>query len=98
MDRSDQQLAEIRARLDALGAPTVRGTKVAPRKATKAAPAKRAKPKPKPKAPAPEPEAGPDLVFDYEELPAAAPPPAPLLLNRRRAGARPKGSGPLAGA
>ncbi len=99
MDRSDRQLTEIRARLDALGAPTVRGTKVAPRTATKAAPAKRAQPKkPKPKAPAPEPEAGPDLVFDYEELPAPPPPPAPLLLNRRRAGARPKGSGPLAGA
>lgn len=101
MDRSDRQLSEIRARLDAMGAPTVRGAKVAARpaaakaKAKKAAPATPAKPKAKPRAA--EPEAGPDLVFDYEELPPP-PPPAPVLLNRRRAGARPKGSGPLAGA
>lgn len=90
MDRSDRQLTEIRARLDAMGAPTVRGTKVPARSATakakKAAPAKRAKPK----APAAEP--APDQVFDYDE------PPAPLVLNRRRPGARPRGSGPHAGA
>lgn len=96
MDRSDQQLAEIRARLDALGAPKVRAPRAAkkapaPSRAAKAAPAKRATPKAKAK-PAAEP---PELVFDYEEQPAPAP---PLLLNRRRPAARPRGSDPLAGA
>ena len=91
MDRSDQQLAEIRARLDAMGAPKVRGATVPRRPAKKApAPAKRAAPKAKARA-APEPV---EQVFDYEEEPA----PAPLVLNRRRPGARPRGSGPLAGA
>ena len=96
MDRSDQQLAEIRARLDALGAPKVRAPRAAkkapaPSRAAKAAPAKRATPKAKAK-PAAEPS---ELVFDYEEQPAPAP---PLLLNRRRPAARPRGSDPLAGA
>ena len=92
MDRSEQQLAEIRARLDAMGAPKVRSpraAKKAPARTAKA-PAKRAAPKAKAKRAA-EPE---EQVFDYEQEPA----PAPVLLNRRRSGARPRGSGPLAGA
>lgn len=95
MGRSDQQLAEISARLDALGAPKVRAAKKAPAAAPRAAktPAKRAAPKARAKAaPQPEPE---EQVFDYEQEPAPAPAP---LLNRRRPAARPRGSGPLAGA
>ena len=96
MDRSEQQLAEIRARLDAMGAPKVRSpraAKKAPARTAKA-PAKRAAPKAKAKRAA-EPE---EQVFDYEQAQEPAPAPAPLLLNRRRPGARPRGSGPLAGA
>ena len=96
LDRSDQQLAEIRARLDAMGAPKVRATaaKKAPVAARPAkAPAKRAKAK----APAAErePEAGPEPEYEYKTIRSA---PAPTLLNRRQRGARPRGSGPLAGA
>ena len=98
MDRSDQQLTEIRARLDALGAPKVRATAVASKAAKKTpaparpakAPAKRAPAKAKAKAAA-EPD---EQVFDYDQEPA----PPPVVLNRRRPGARPRGSGPLAGA
>jgi hypothetical protein len=79
--QSDQQLKEIRARLDALGAPKVRATKSKPK--AKPAPAKATRTRAKP---APEPEPDDDPVS-----------PAPLL-NRRRPAARPRGSGPLAGA
>ena len=91
MERSDQQLTEIRARLDAMGAPKVRGATVAPRTAKKAAKAP-AKGK---KATAPAPEAQTEPEYEYKTI-ASAPP--PVLLNRRRPAARPRGSGPLAGA
>lgn len=98
MDRSDQQLTQIRARLDAMGAPKARATTVARTAAKKTAaparpakaPAKRAPAKAKAKAAA-EPD---EQVFDYDQEPA----PPPVVLNRRRPGARPRGSGPLAGA
>lgn len=95
LDRSDQQLAEIRARLDALGAPKVRApraAKAAPAAArtAKKAPAKRAKATAAPDAGDPaEPE------YEYKAL---ARPAAPVLINRRRRGDQPRGSGPLAGA
>jgi hypothetical protein len=94
MDRSDQQLAEIRARLDAMGAPKVAGSKKTPARKAKAAPATRAPAKAKARAAPRKPAAPEEQVFDYEQEPA---PPA-VLLNRRRPGARPRGSGPLAGA
>ena len=83
VERSDQQLAEIRARLDALGAPKVR----TPAKAKPKAPRTRTK---APSATEPE--------YEIEPPPPPPEPAPPLLLNRRRAGARPKGSGPRAGA
>lgn len=95
LDRSDQQLAEIRARLDALGAPKVRApraAKAAPAAArpAKKAPARRAKATAAPDADDPtEPE------YEYKAL---ARPAAPVLINRRRRGEQPRGSGPLAGA
>jgi hypothetical protein len=99
MDRSDQQLAEIRAQLDAMG--QARSATAAPRNATKTpvgaraatAPAKRARAK----APAPEREPEPEPEPEYEYKTRARPS-APVLLNRRRPGDRPRGSGPLAGA
>ena len=94
MDRSDQQLAEIRARLDAMGAPKVAAAKRTPARKAKAAPATRAPAKAKAKAAPRKPAAPEEQVFDYEQEPA----PPPVLLNRRRPGARPRGSGPLAGA
>jgi hypothetical protein len=92
LDRSDQQLAEIRARLDAMGAPKVRAAKKAPAAArpVKKAPAKRA-----PAKPAPEPDDAAEPEYEYKAL---ARPPAPVLINRRRRGDQPRGSGPLAGA
>ena len=98
MDRSDRQMGEIRARLDALAAPKVRGTTVAPRaakagtaapRAAKKAPAKRA-----PKAADP----APAVTEPEYEIEIPPPPPAPVVLNRRRSGSRPRRSGPLAGA
>ena len=84
VQHSDEQMSEIRARLDALGAPKVRATRATTPKAKPAATAKRAAPRRRaePPAPAPEPEVAP---------------PAPTL-NRRRPATRPRGSGPLAGA
>ncbi|MDP1805956.1 MAG: hypothetical protein Q8K72_12365, partial [Acidimicrobiales bacterium] len=105
MDNSDRQLAEIRARLDAMGAPKVRSPRVAKKAParTAKAPAKRAAPKAKapaeraaPKATAKRAAEPDEQVFDYEQEQEQEP--APLLLNRRRPGARPRGSGPLAGA
>jgi len=99
MDRSDRQMSEIRARLDALAAPKVRGAApprpakagtAAPRAARKA-PAKRA-----PKAKAADPARA--VTEPEYEIETAPPAPAPVVLNRRRSGSRPRGSGPLAGA
>lgn len=87
--RSDRQMAEIRARLDALGAPKVR-------------PANTAAPKGRAQKAAAQPAAPAKArARKAAAQSAAAEEPRPLaggLLNRRRPAARPKGSGPLAGA
>jgi DNA polymerase III gamma/tau subunit len=97
VQHSDEQMGEIRARLDALGAPKVRVTKSKPKAKAAPAPAPAKKPparrRAKPQAAAPEPSIEPD--YDYKEVPAPAP---PVVLNRRRPATRPRGSGPLAGA
>ena len=88
VQHSDEQMSEIRARLDAMGAPKVRATRATTPKAKPAATAKKAAPRRRAEPPAPAPELEPE--------PEVAPP-APIL-NRRRPATRPRGSGPLAGA
>jgi hypothetical protein len=91
VERSDSQVAEIRARLDALGAPKVRAPRKAPAAksapARKAAPAPKAAPAAKPRAatrkrPAPTAEPETAALYDYDAPPAPAP---GLLLRRRQA-------------
>jgi hypothetical protein len=86
VQHSDEQMSEIRARLDALGAPKARATRATKPKAKPAATAKKATPRRRAEPPAPAPEPQPEVA-----------PPAPIL-NRRRPTTRPRGSGPLAGA
>ena len=93
MERSDRQLDEIRARLDAMGAPKGRGATVAPRAAKKTPSASKAPKAPVKRAKAPAPAE--ETEREYKSIPSAPP---PVILNRRRPAARPRGSGPLAGA
>lgn len=81
MARSDRQLAEIHARLDALGAPKVRPARAAaaPEKAAPKKAAKKAAPR---KAAQPEPDLT-SIVYDYEATPPEPEPATPLLLRRR---------------
>jgi hypothetical protein len=95
LDRSDQQLAEIRARLDALDAPKVRAPRAAKAAPAAARPAKKAPAKRAKATPAPEPDDATEPEYEYKAL---ARPAAPVLINRRRRGDQPRGSGPLAGA
>ncbi|MGH9265104.1 MAG: hypothetical protein ACRD1D_10480 [Acidimicrobiales bacterium] len=102
--RSDRQMAEIRARLDALGAPKVRPASTAApkgRAASTAAPKGRAASTAAPKGRAAPAKARARKATNPGAEPAATEerrPPVGGLLNRRRPAARPTGSGPLAGA
>ena len=91
VERSDRQLAEIHARLDALGAPKVRPAraaapkKAAPKKAApaaKQAAARKKAARPRPAEPAPEPIS---IVYDYEAPPPSRSPPFPCCSAGARA-------------
>jgi hypothetical protein len=114
VERSDQQLAEIRARLDALLAPPKAAPK-RPAKAPAATPAKAPRAATPAKAPRtkqvlaraprvkPVPAPSKAVALPRRPSPAAVPEPGESpapggILIRRRAAARPTGSGPRAGA